>query len=111
MTPSIWAAIGNTFTPFDPVPPSRLDQWFIERPSGTVEYLVRLLSPERWPRRQILVGQLASGKSSELTKLAAELKNRHDALVVRFDMTDNTDVERANPVEVLFLISYGGSDF
>lgn len=104
MTPSIWAAIGNAFTPFDPVPPDLLDQWFVERPSETVEYLVRLLSPERLPRRHILVGQLASGKSSELTKLAAELKRRHNALVVRFDMTDNADVERANPVEVLFLM-------
>lgn len=104
MTPSTWAAIGNTFAPFDPVPPSRLDQWFVERPNGTVEYLVRLLSPERLPRRHILVGQLASGKSSELTKLAAELQKQHNALVVRFDMTDNTDVERANPVEVLFLM-------
>ena len=104
MTPSIWAAISNAFTPFDPVPPNKLDQWFVERPSGTVEYLLRILSPERLPRRHILVGQLASGKSSELTQLAAELKQRYDALVVRFDMTDHTDVERANPVEVLFLM-------
>ncbi|MBI3797568.1 MAG: HEAT repeat domain-containing protein [Deltaproteobacteria bacterium] len=104
MTPSTWAAIGNTFAPFDPVPPSRLDQWFVERPNRTAEYLVRLLSPERLPGRHILVGQPASGKSSELTKLAAELQKQYDALVVRFDMTDNTDVERANPVEVLFLM-------
>ena len=78
MTPSTWAAISNAFTPFDPVPPSKLDQWFVERPSGTVEYLLRTLSPEKLPRRHILVGQLASGKSSELTKLAAELKQRYD---------------------------------
>lgn len=104
MTPSTWAAIGNTFAPFDPVPPNKLDQWFVERPTRTAVYLVRLLSPERLPGRHILVGQPASGKSSELTKLAAELQKQYNALVVRFDMTDNTDVERANPVEVLFLM-------
>jgi hypothetical protein len=69
-----------------------------------LETLVRQLSPDRLPQQYILVGQPASGKSSELTKLAAGLKNRYDALVVRFDMTDNTDVERANPVEVIFLM-------
>lgn len=104
MTQDIWTAIGNTFTPFDPVPPGRLDAWYVERPNRTAEYLVRLLSPARLPGRHILVGQPASGKSSELTKVAVELKKQYDALVIRFDMTDNTDVERANPVEVIFLM-------
>lgn len=104
MPESPWVAIGNAFAPFDPVPPSRLDTWYVERPQAIVERLVRILSPERLPGRHILVGQPASGKSTELTKLAAELERRHGAFVVRFDMTDNTDVERANPVEVIFLM-------
>lgn len=104
MTPSEWAAISNTFAPFDPVPPDKLDQWFVTRPGSLVDLLVHQLSPDNRPERRILVGQPASGKSSELVKLAAELTNRHNALVVRFDMTDVTDVERANPVDVLFLM-------
>ena len=104
MTESKWVAISNAFVPFDPVPPDRLGEWFVTRPDSPVEILVRQLSPDRVPERHILVGQLANGKSSELTKLAEELNRRYDALVVRFDMTDNTDVERANPVEVIFLI-------
>jgi hypothetical protein len=104
MTPSQWAAISNAFLPFDPVPPDKLDQWFVERPGGAFKYLARRLSPDRFPQRYILVGQPTSRKSSELIKLAAELRKQHNALVVLFDMTDHIDVERANPVEVLFLI-------
>ncbi len=104
MTPQQWAAFSNAFLPFDPVPPNKLDQWFVERPGGAFKSLARRLSPDRSPQRYILVGQPASGKSSELIKLAAELRTQHNALVVLFDMTDHIDVERANPVEVLFLM-------
>lgn len=104
MTPQQWAAISNAFMPFDPVRPQFVNQWFVSRPGDTLKHLLRLLSPERLPQRHILVGQLASGKSSELVKLAAELKEQHNALVVLFDLTDIVDVERTNPVEVLFLM-------
>jgi hypothetical protein len=104
MAESMWTDISNTFVPFEPVPPDKLDTWFVTRPDSPLETLTRQLAPDRLPQQYILVGQPASGKSSELTKLAAELKQRYDALVVRFDMTDNTDVERANPVEVIFLM-------
>ena len=104
MAPSKWTEISNAFAPFDPVPPERLDEWFVTRPDSPFETMIRNLSPDRLPERRILVGQPASGKSSELTNLAAELKKRYDTLVVRFDMTDMTDVERANPVDVLFLM-------
>ncbi len=99
-----WAALSNTFLPFESVPPDRLDDWFVKRPDSPLEALALLLSPDKIPQRRILVGQPASGKSSELTKLAEELQKRYEALVVRFDMTDNLDVERANPVEVIFLM-------
>ena len=104
MARDMWTDIGNAFTPFHPVPPSELDTWYVERPHGTIKRLLHQLSPDRLPGRHILVGQPASGKSSELTKLAAELKRQYDALVIRFDLTDNADVERANPVEVIFLM-------
>lgn len=104
MARDMWTDIGNAFTPFSPVPSTELDTWYVERPHGTIKRLLHQLSPDRLPGRHILVGQPASGKSSELTKLAAELERQHDALVIRFDMTDNTDVERANPVEVIFLM-------
>ncbi len=104
MARNMWATISNIFSPFDPVPPSLLDDWFVERADQSIDYLVNLLSPERLPGQHILVGQPASGKSSELTKLASELRKKYDALVIRFDMTDNTDVERADPVEVIFLM-------
>lgn len=99
-----WKEIRNAFSPFDSIPPSKLNQWFVTRPDSRVEFLARQLSPDELPARRILVGQPASGKSSELTKLASELKRRYDAMVVRFDLSDNLDVERANPVEVIFLM-------
>jgi len=104
MAQNIWTDISNTFVSFKPVPPDKLGTWFVTRPDSPLESLTRQLAPDRLPQQYILVGQPASGKSSELTKLAAELNQRYDTLVVRFDMTDNTDVERANPVEVIFLM-------
>ncbi len=105
MDRKMWSMISNLFSPLDPVPPSLLDAWFVERPDQTLDYLVSLLSPEKLPGQHILVGQLASGKSSELTKLASELQKQYDAMVIRFDMTDNiADTERANPVDVIFLM-------
>lgn len=99
-----WTLIHNAFNPFEPVPPEKLDDWFIERPKSPLSSLLSKLDPSKSPKRIILVGQPASGKSSELVKLAAELKSRWDYLVVRVSLENNLDVERANPVEVLFLI-------
>ena len=91
-----WPSIANTFAPFQSVPPDKLNDWFVTRFDSPLEVLVNELSPERLPQRIIFVGQPASGKSSELTKLASELKSRYKALVVRVDMTNNLDVERAH---------------
>ena len=99
-----WSTIRNIFAQFEPVPPDKLADWFVTRRDSPVDRLAVLFSPEDNPGRYILVGQPASGKSSELTKLASELSSRYNALVVRFDMTDNADVERANPVEVIFMM-------
>lgn len=104
MAPPNWILISNTFAPFESVPPDKLDEWFVSRPDSPVTMLASLLSPDRIPQRRILVGQPASGKSSEMTKLASELEKRHNALVVRFDMMDNIEVERANPIEVIYIM-------
>ncbi|MBI4850314.1 MAG: hypothetical protein HY819_00665 [Acidobacteria bacterium] len=102
--PQNWTEIRNTFSPQESVPPHQLDKWFVERLNSPIDTFVELLSPNTNPERHILVGQPASGKSSELTKLAAELKKQHDSLVVRFDLVNNLDVERANPIEIIFLM-------
>jgi hypothetical protein len=100
-----WIDISNAFNPMEPVPPNKLHEWFVSRPDSPIELLVNKLSPKRLPERYILVGQPASGKSSELTKLAAELENRYkDTLIVRFDIAVITDILEANPVEVIFLM-------
>jgi len=66
--------------------------------------LVNELEPEKTPKRTILVGHPSSGKTTELTKLAAELGARYDYFIVRIDLDQNLDIERANPVEVIFLM-------
>ena len=76
MAPSKWTKISNALGPFDSVPPERLREWFVARPDSPLETLIQHLSPDNVPERRILVGQPASGKSSELTNLAAELKKR-----------------------------------
>jgi hypothetical protein len=48
------------------------------------------------------VGHPSSGKSTELTKLAAELGDNY--FVVRINLEHNIDIQRANPVEIIFLM-------
>jgi len=81
ISPHYWTPIYNAFDPFSPVPPDKLEAWFVERPRRPVDALLRRLDPGRLPQRTILVGHPASGKSSELTQLAAELARRYDYFV------------------------------
>ncbi|MFQ5857198.1 MAG: hypothetical protein ACE5LU_16435 [Anaerolineae bacterium] len=99
-----YIAIHNAFNPFEPIPPDKLDAWFVERPQGPLEALLNDLHPEKVPKRVILVGHPSSGKSTELTKLAAELADRFDYFVVRINLEQNLDIDRVNPVEVIFLM-------
>jgi hypothetical protein len=99
-----WTAIYNAFNPFQPVPPEKLDAWYVERPHSPLRPLLNELRQEKSPSRTILVGHPSSGKSTELTKLAAELGEQYDYFVVRIDLDQNLDIERANPVEVIFLM-------
>ncbi|MFQ6016134.1 MAG: hypothetical protein ACE5NP_11925 [Anaerolineae bacterium] len=101
---STWIDVHNAFDPVQPVPPDKLDAWFVERPQSPLTVLLSDLHPEKVPKRAILVGHDASGKSTELTKLAAELAERYGYFVVRINLEQNLDIERANPVEVVFLM-------
>jgi hypothetical protein len=56
-----WTDIGNTSVPFEPLPPDRLDVWFVRRPDSPLETLARQLAPDRLPQQYILVGQPTSG--------------------------------------------------
>ncbi len=99
-----WTNISNMFSPMDPIPPEKLEDWFVKRSNSPIDMLMYKLSPNHLPSKYILVGQPASGKSSELTKLAEELEQTYDCLVVRIDLTDNLDADKANPVEIIFLM-------
>lgn len=101
---SKWARIYNAFDPYRPVPPEKVDAWFVERPASPLLRLLTDLDPGRLPSRSILVGQLSSGKSTELVKVATELRRRHDYFVVLLDLDESLDIEKANPVEVVFLM-------
>lgn len=106
MTPSTWAAISNIFSPTSHLQTDKLDQWFVERENNILGRLTQLLSPERLPRSYLLVGPPGCGKSSTLAMLAMTLRRqRYDALVVHFDMTDHGDVERTSPRDILLLLA------
>lgn len=104
VTMSMWTRIYNAFDPYRPVPPEKIDAWFVERPASPLLHLLTDLDPGRLPSRSILVGQLSSGKSTELVKVATELRRRHDYFVVLLDLDESLDIEKANPVEVVFLM-------
>jgi hypothetical protein len=99
-----WNDIYNAFSPFLPVPPEKLDDWYVPRPDRPLQKLIERLSPKNLPQKHILIGQPASGKSTELTKLAADLDKNRYALVIRFDLDQNLDIEKANPIDIIFLM-------
>jgi hypothetical protein len=101
---NFWNDVYNAFSPFLSVPPEKLDAWYVPRPDRPLKTLRHRLSPNNLPQKHILVGQPASGKSTELTKLAADLAQDHYALVIRLDLDQNLDIEKANPIDVIFLI-------
>jgi hypothetical protein len=99
-----WVDVYNAFDPFSPVPPEKLDSWFVERPESPLAVLLTECDPRKLPRRTVLVGHPASGKSTELTKAGAELRSRYDYFVVRINLEQNLDIDKANPVEVVLLM-------
>ncbi|MCS7350069.1 MAG: hypothetical protein RMM10_00945 [Anaerolineae bacterium] len=70
-----------------------------EQPAKRLEVL---LDPRKPPQRLLLIGHRASGKSTELTYLARLMER--DYFVLRIPLNDLLDVEKTNPLEVLFMI-------
>lgn len=104
MDPNLWTQVYNAFDPFRPIPPERMADWYVERPQTPRSALMARLDPAKVPQRILLVGERSSGKSTELTKLAAELAERYDALIVRLDLAHNTDIDKATPVDIIYLM-------
>lgn len=76
----------------------------MQRPKSPLRALTVQLRPEKDPVRFLLIGHPASGKSTELVKLAAELEKQHGHLVIRIDLEQNLNIQKVNPLETLFLI-------
>lgn len=101
-----WIKIQNAFYPYEPIPilPDKLDAWYVERPGSPCREFLELLNPQLFPGRYVLVGHRSSGKTTELIKLATELRKNYDYFVVYLPLEYNLDISRVNPAEVLFLM-------
>ncbi len=106
-----WSLLYTAFNHLEPIPPERLEQWYVPRPGRPAEQpterLRVLLDPQKPPQRFLLVGHRASGKSTELTRLAQLLQKDfpRDYFVVRARLIDLLfDIDKTNPLEVLFMI-------
>jgi hypothetical protein len=98
-----WVKVQNAFYPYEPIA-EKLDQWYVERPGSCYKELLKRLDPRRLPERYVLVGHRSSGKTTELSKLATELRKTGNYFVVYLPLEYNLDISKVNPIEVLFLI-------
>jgi hypothetical protein len=98
-----WVKVQNAFYPYEPIA-ENLDQWYVERPGSCYKELLKRLDPRRLPERYVLVGHRSSGKTTELSKLATELRKTGNYFVVYLPLEYNLDISKVNPIEVLFLI-------
>lgn len=98
-----WVEVQNAFYPYEPIV-EKLDQWYVERPRSCYKDLLKRLDPNRLPARYVLVGHRSSGKTTELSKLASELRKSGNYFVVYLPLDYNLDISKVNPIEVLFLI-------
>jgi hypothetical protein len=101
---AFWTPIYNAFNPWEPLHPEQMAAWYVARPHSPLQALVAELSPDRGTQRVLLLGHRSSGKSTEMVKLATELAQRFNYLVVRIDLHENLEIGRVNPIEVLFLL-------
>jgi len=99
-----WTPIYNAFNPFESLHPEQMAAWYVPRPHSPLQALVAELSPDRGIQRVLLLGHRSSGKSTEMVRLATELAQRFNYLVVRLDLTQNLEIGKVNPIEVLFLL-------
>ena len=101
---SFWTPVYNAFNPWEPLHPEQMAAWYVARPHSPLQALMAELSPDRGAQRVLLLGHRSSGKSTEMVKLATELAQRFNYLVVRIDLTQNLEIGKVNPIEVLFLL-------
>jgi len=101
---AFWTPVYNAFNPWEPLYPEQMADWYVARPHSPLQALVAELSPDRGTQRVLLLGHRSSGKSTEMVKLATELAQRFNYLVVRLDLTQNLEIGKVNPIEMLFLL-------
>ena len=101
---AFWTPIYNAFNPWEALHPGQMAAWYVPRPHSPLEALAAELSPDRGTQRVLLLGHRSSGKSTEMVRLATELAQRFNYLVVRIDLDQNLDPGKVNPIEVLFLL-------
>lgn len=71
-----------------PLSGQSLQQWFIERPGRTRRRLVVFFNTKRHkPTKALLIGHRGSGKSTELNKLALELRENYEPIFI--DLLDH----------------------
>lgn len=98
----IWAAVYNCFDPLVILSGDRLRAWHIEREGSPLKRLITSLQPECLPQKVLLVGQMGSGKTSELFKLVSLLQK--DYLTVYLDLYGSLDINTSSRLELLFCL-------
>lgn len=101
-----WAPIWNAFDPYKPLQVDQMDRWYVERPHSPLRALQVDLSPDRAMQHALIFGHRSSGKTTELTCLAAKLAaDFHQYFVVWVDVSENTsNIDRVTQADVLFLM-------
>ena len=99
-----WRPIAAALDPWKPIEIGDKQGWYVERPDSPLQDMANhlLLTPDT-PRKILLTGQPGSGKSSELARLATELRN--DFAIVRLNVEDELHIFEFSSVEVLVVIA------
>ncbi len=106
MTPTQATQLPEVLRFFDPrrrLTDELLTHWFIERDESPRQSLRVVLeyTPER--QKVLFVGHRGSGKTTELTKLASELRNQYES--IGFDILDITGRTTINYQDLLLALS------
>lgn len=101
-----WTPVWNAFDPFEAVQPDQMERWYVPRPHSPLARLKADLSPESTPICALLFGHRSSGKTTELTRLAADLSGANPSyFVVWVDADANlANINRVTAPDVLFLM-------
>ena len=101
-----WAPIWNAFDPFKPLQVDQMDRWYVERPYSPLRALRADLSPDHTPQHALIFGHRASGKTTELIRLAADLAaDFAQYFVVWVDVSESIpNIDRVTQADVIFLM-------